>query len=554
MSTQNPLPYPPGIRELTAKEKIRRALALSCVGKKEDAKCQGQIYISVFFDGTGNNIDNDYFNCNASQQKPSNIARLFVTAKDNPRGGYYRFYIPGVGTKFSKIDDAGGAAGAAIAAKGEARILWAMTRLINAPYDYASIGGVLIDDDLAKSISKNAAGIMRKTVFRTWQGKLKDALKNRKPEITQINLSVFGFSRGAAEARAFVNWVYQLCIQDSGGWQFADIPLRTQFLGIFDTVASVGNPQLFPELPFTGHMGWADNNLIIHPAVEQCVHYVAGHEVRACFPLDSVREGNRYPGNVIEVMYPGAHSDIGGGYVTGDLGINSQQNEQLCVIPGRRMYDAAMQAGVPLKSLTELPLNVKKLITPANSVINAFNSYIKSASIEPGPVEKMHEQHMSLYLSYRFKYRGKFFETLPCKAASASDKKYLKTTQSSIINGLRKLNAGDPMANDFDPIKAASQYSPLPSLPKAKSFSMPPPASRLAKVKREKIDCGKFPEFHPAKVASTMDLKRLTLPIEEFLGKYVHDSVAGFIGMGMNEYYLNDIGLFKFRHTFKGDE
>ncbi|MEM5715284.1 hypothetical protein AB3B16_08110, partial [Bifidobacterium animalis subsp. lactis] len=91
-----------------------------------------------------------------------------------------------------------------------------------------------------------------------------------KPELRLINLSVFGFSRGAAEARAFVNWLYELCEQKDGGWLFAGIPLRIQFLGIFDTVASVGLAGLYPITE--GRQDWADDNMQIHPAVERCLH------------------------------------------------------------------------------------------------------------------------------------------------------------------------------------------------------------------------------------------------------------------------------------------
>jgi len=37
-------------------------------------------------------------------------------------------------------------------------------------------------------------------------------------------------------------------------------------------------------------------------------------------------------------------------------------------------------------------------------------------------------------------------------------------------------------------------------------------------------------------------------------GRYVHDSMAGFISMGMNEYASNGIGIAKFRTVFKGND
>ncbi|WP_083340823.1 T6SS phospholipase effector Tle1-like catalytic domain-containing protein [Chromobacterium amazonense] len=537
MSTNNPAPYPTGQRALSAREQLQRAQALSCVNGAQQAKCQGQVHLALFFDGTGNNINLDYYQAPAGKQKPSNIARLFLAARDKPQDGYFASYMPGVGTPFPEIGDTGGLAGLAGGQGGEARILWALTRLLNAPHRYATGGALLLDDGMAKNVCDTASGgfggVVRKLIMRNWQQKLQAALKGRKPEVTQINLSVFGFSRGATEARAFVNWLYQLCKEENGGWTFAGIPLRTQFLGIFDTVASVGNAQALPgRLPFTGHMAWADGNLAIHPAVEQCVHFVAGHEVRACFPLDSVRHGNAYPGNALEVMYPGSHSDVGGGYAAGELGVSLAQDSQMCVIPGRRMYDAARQAGVPLRTWDQLTDNVQKLLTPSPQAIKDFNAYLRDAKVAPGPVEKMHEQHMALYLSHRFKYRRTFSQHQPYRTANATDKAGLKATQDSLLKSLGRLYAGDPMAADFDPQRAAVR--------KDQNYGrVLLPAE------------GGTRETTPRIVAAQLDLRRLTPAIEHFLENYIHDSMAGF--MGGAEAYLNS-GLLKFRTVFKGEE
>ncbi|CDL19267.1 FIG00462664: hypothetical protein [Klebsiella pneumoniae IS53] len=70
-----------------------------------------------------------------------------------------------------------------------------------------------------------------------------------KPKLTGIKLYVYGFSRGAAAARTFVRWLSELlpppaaegekppqCLQ-TGGMQ---LPVSVEFLGLLDTVASVG--------------------------------------------------------------------------------------------------------------------------------------------------------------------------------------------------------------------------------------------------------------------------------------------------------------------------
>ncbi|MTD33073.1 phospholipase effector Tle1 domain-containing protein [Paludibacterium denitrificans] len=72
------------------------------------------------------------------------------------------------------------------------------------------------------------------------------------------------------------------------GNNFFDIPLTVEFLGVFDTVASVGVTELFPGAQ--GHIDWADGTMQL-PArswIKCCAHLVSAHEQRLCFPMDSV--------------------------------------------------------------------------------------------------------------------------------------------------------------------------------------------------------------------------------------------------------------------------
>lgn len=45
-----------GIRTLSPREVQLRAQAMACL-RDQNSKCQGQVYINLFFDGTGNNWD-----------------------------------------------------------------------------------------------------------------------------------------------------------------------------------------------------------------------------------------------------------------------------------------------------------------------------------------------------------------------------------------------------------------------------------------------------------------------------------------------------------------
>jgi len=551
MTTQSPNPFPlDGRRQLSPKEQLQRLNALSCTMKKEDRPtCSGQVFVGIFFDGTGNNLDADYGTPEKpvppGKRKHSNIVRLYHTYRNEPDKGYLSYYIPGVGTPFPDIDDDGEYwgpnRGSAFAEKGESRIIWAFTRLLNAPIQYV-LDREIIPVSLAKAISNNLAsvfspGALRRVALNTWQDNLKAALDGKKPKVEQINLSVFGFSRGAAEARAFVNWLFEVCKREEGVWIFAGIPIRVQFLGIFDTVASVGLANLDDTGVLAGHQSWADNSLEIHPAVEQCVHYVAGHEVRACFPLDSVRVKSIYPGNAIEVMYPGAHSDLGGGYAPKALGVSPAQGSFMSIIPGRNMYYEAIKAGVPLITWELLSERFKNDLIPSAEVIRDFNDYLGKAQVGSGPVEEMARKHMSLYFSYRFKHRAGFFQRKPYVSASPTDQGYLQQTQQCLIERLSHLakDGGRDAAMDpnFDPGLEADKYE-----------------KRLHKLgaKPQALDC------HLISVAKAIKTEALTPEIEKFFDHYIHDSMAGFIDMGMNEYKLNGIGIAKFRTTFKGND
>jgi hypothetical protein len=547
MTTLGPQFFPPaGLRKLTSKEIVQRAKAMNCtLLNKGVPSCAAQLNVGIFFDGTGNNMDVDYENLKPPDRKHSNVVKLYNTFPDQTENGYFSYYIPGVGTPFSQIGDSGkNVFGGAFAWDGESRITWAFTRLLNAPQRYV-LNRDLMDDETSARISKTLASSvspasMRRSVLRDWQGILASNLKGKLPRVELINLSVFGFSRGAAEARAFSNWLFEVCEPVGGGWEFAGIPIRLSFLGIFDTVASVGIPDSLSNSIFEGHQSWADNNMQIHPAIEQCVHFVAGHEVRAAFPLDSVRVAGVYPGNAKEVMYPGSHSDLGGGYPPNAVGIAPENVNEFARIPGAQMYQEAVLAGVPLLSWSNLPEKYQADLTVAPKTAADYNAYIKAAKITSGPVEEVHRQHMSLYLSYRYKYRNSIGSLPFYQRATPRHKGFIKVTTDTFNNLLKQLSAYPirPSEDGFNLAEAIKQQKKI----KTTAWLDGSKASRLE---------------HLYTMADSIMPQILTPTIEEFLGTYVHDSMAGFIEMGgnsTNEYKINGLGILKFRKIFKGND
>jgi len=374
----------------------RQKLCLAARQRVEPPCCK-TLHISLFFDGTGNNLNHDLYI--ADPKHPTNIARLFrATIGQGTAGGvakgeelldadgsgddkYYKYYIPGVGTPFPEVNDLDfSMMGLATATHGEDRINWGLLRIIDA------LKRTTTRMSLSNSASWSAVDKMATSMasfgltgsanrYETFQSLLKDMAPELqkalvptepgKPKLMGIKLYVYGFSRGAAAARAFVRWLSELLPKPEEGKDKPEqclavgelkIPLSVEFLGLLDTVASVGVAHIAPVAE--GHMGWADETQelpaekIYGELIKKCVHLVSSHEQRLCFPLDSIRRPDgRYPANSEEVVYPGMHSDLGGGYPPGDQGKANAEDDGflLSQIALHDMYSSAFQAGAPLK-------------------------------------------------------------------------------------------------------------------------------------------------------------------------------------------------------------
>ena len=285
--------------------------------------CCRKLEIGFFFDGTRNNLHYD-----EASKTHSNVARLFLAFNDDPapeEGNKYRYktYVAGVGTEFWKqVGDPGtglhNTAGAAAGWGGEARINWALLQLQNNLHrhflgtplsgeerDLAFVKKMSTDISLERMQTrpsqqfpapKSEADIRLRSevsaqqafqaIFSThWRDSNTDARRevlaarreelrrkllplagSRLPRITAIDLYVFGFSRGAAAARVFVNWLRDLCDEAEGPMTVCGLPMKVEFLGLFDTVASVGAAQGILDDFATGHGGWAQRRDMRIPA------------------------------------------------------------------------------------------------------------------------------------------------------------------------------------------------------------------------------------------------------------------------------------------------
>ncbi|WP_370881564.1 phospholipase effector Tle1 domain-containing protein [Aeromonas salmonicida] len=179
--------------------------------------------------------------------------------------------------------------------------------------------GLALDVGLTSSYSKVMRACRQHIIEQ-----IREQLNERLPPlrvIDRIEFDVFGFSRGASAARQFVNLIHRrtqhplakavireraLRLRDGFDWSNPE-ECRIRFVGLFDTVCAS---------PFE------KRHVTLSPdCAERVVHLVAGDEWRHFFSLTRIsedEEGKHISPHFTEVILPGAHSDIGGGYYSRD--------------------------------------------------------------------------------------------------------------------------------------------------------------------------------------------------------------------------------------------
>lgn len=213
--------------------------------------------LALFFDGTGNNL----VNSNRDAAKFGNITNIVKLYNSCVLKNKY--YVEGIGTKDN-------------AENSQFALATGRNPLGGKGYSYT--------DKLTKGL-----------------GYLEDILA--KNPNTKIELFIYGFSRGATIARDFA----KKALRNSN--------VVIKYLGVYDTVVSM--IYFNPEIHF-------DTNEM--ERISQIVHICAIQECRKFFPLtsfkkndvkeDTIKIENFYTSKVKEIYVPGAHADVGGGYLS----------------------------------------------------------------------------------------------------------------------------------------------------------------------------------------------------------------------------------------------
>ena len=223
-----------------------------------------RVTVNVFFDGTLNN----YYNANKRRGEDnsygndlSNVARMWMNLKYQTP--HIATYIQGIGTQRDEAD-----------------------RTV-----------------IGAGLAKGETGVEQRAVTAMSQV-ASDAKKGGKP--TFLTLNVYGFSRGAAAARYFIH------LAKTEPWRFEGLELSAKmidinFVGLFDTVSSTG-------LSFSNDVRSYHLNFETGYA-RKVFHLCAADEYRKNFALTNI-DSAKGTCRGYELTIPGAHSDVGGGYIS----------------------------------------------------------------------------------------------------------------------------------------------------------------------------------------------------------------------------------------------
>jgi hypothetical protein len=520
-------------------------------------ECEFTLNIGVFMDGTDNNKVTD-----PVPSANTNIVRLWQAYRNAPLEGSFSYYASGVGTPFTEIDELKAPSGGGPAGEGgEARIIYALLQVINSVHRFidkdearfsqkqlaalctdtrvptgesnlTAPQKILKDLGLSRGLVGNAT--VRKSFIRSEAMKLIQQVKasTTLPKVKSIYLDVFGFSRGAAQARVFTTWLHELMLSDG---QLFGAKSYVRMLGLFDTVSSVG---LTDAAGSHGHNGWAqERDLRIHKDVKNCVHYVALHELRTNFPSDSVGgAGGVIPANCSEHFCPGVHSDVGGSYAAGEQGKGVREEpldprvslasgggakfvpddtRKLSQLTLNKMFTAALKTcewheSIPwidpksaagrrtaLHTRFAMPLNREGL----SLVTQAVTEYFAQSKVPEGlTVVKALRKHGECYLAWRYQVdkEERFGELRSVERAKVTDTaglKYYLQGEEILSRQLMVLSKSPTYGENADPDKSQNGFS-----------------------------------RHAPEIYKAMTTLELGSGIGRFFDEWVHDSYAGFIG------------------------
>lgn len=402
--------------------------------------CHIPLWVSFFFDGTNNHKDRDF------PRRHSNIVALLHAHKDLPEKGIRPFYYEGCGTDFEFKQR-----------YERVRIIGSEGRPVLKEQDGYDEEESTLNQGLGLQMDKR----LEKAIFE-FENFIED--RRLRTRVDEINVSAFGFSRGATTARAFAHWLaaHSKVTRAGSKLKYDGIPLNFKFLGLFDTVEAIGGPDKDARSKLL--------KTSVPTFVEKCLHTVAAHELRDAFPVTAVGK-NHYT----QVVSPGSHSDIGGGY----LGNEQGRSTHLARINLLQMLDHARGAGLPMMSVGEMRIAEAdrwqttyrfSFDVPA-AAHKAFADYMKHIDTKSGPMRDVIHAHMKWYWKWidsglaaedaGQKFR-RYWHDKPDAPGSAVRRKEL-ATMSTLLQQTARTEAGKGMGHVTGSPIHAPQRDVLPA-------------------------------------------------------------------------------------------
>ncbi|MBV4487922.1 DUF2235 domain-containing protein [Pseudomonas sp. SWRI153] len=282
---------------------------------REPEKIGIALRIGVFFDGTGNNANNSAAGLLCGAQHP--IAPEDIPASCQP---YMSDPDSSYGNDVSNVKRLSDLYETPRSAEGEGLRKKAFGMVY-----VEGIGTQSGEDDstLGAGTGRGETGVAGRvqSSFALIGQRIKEVLeKNPGAEITSLMFDTFGFSRGAAAARHFANEIvrgkqgslgeilrsYSHALSSKFVDQYQR-DINMGFIGLFDTVPSIAGWSNLGNIKnsiATGIRLYLDRRFF-----SDVVQLVARDECRGNFALSRVAMDHQ------EIVLPGVHSDVGGGYL-----------------------------------------------------------------------------------------------------------------------------------------------------------------------------------------------------------------------------------------------
>ena len=248
------------------------------------------------------------------------------------------------------------------------------------------------------------------------------------------------------------------------------------------------------------------------------------HELRRNFPLDDIAADNQLNAGWIQHAYPGAHSDVGGGYEPGELGISvGDDSMKLSQIPLNHMFDCAIAAGVPIKK-PQLATEDYNPLAIHPDLTKAYTDFISEATLAPRPIYEW----LQPYLNWRWQIREQFHKSNQVKRATQADRDVLLAFNKRLMSDAATMTRPAATNGEKFGFSVGKFFTGMKRDFVTNSLMEPEARTVLATAQRAAPT--------PAAYAALFD-------------DYVHDSLAGF-----NSPNLELTGYWRYRRVFLGND